>query len=372
MIPPSNICSLSKRYKCNVFTENGIDFYKNDNCMYGIERSQEVKCTLLNLSDIDRFKLLCIFNEFYFLNNKGKIAVLVSDKTDWNGADDLQPFECDEAIRLFPDLSEISIRVLSILVEKANFEKAYNPIRIVPNSGFMHGYISDNYEFFFSPNYDQINSTISTLEKANYVSVIRSGNNSKILTVTLTEEGFKKGNQQGAKKRIKKCFVAMKFGKMSEFKLLDSIGLQYIPSSNISKLEKELKANTTLTLDYENYDNDRFWKTHIKNFIEKGFGIDCVRVDESCRNGEIPTNIKELISESDFVICDLSYNNNGVYYEAGYAHALNKEIIFICKENHLPLLHFDLRNYNVLCYRKNEMSKFKSELGKRINELLNK
>lgn len=373
MIQQNVTCPLSKYYRCSTFSDDNITFYKANEFEYGVENSTEMQCVLLNLNNRDKFKILCVLNEFYFLSNKEKKAVLISNKKTWHGDDDLQPFECKEAIALFPNLYETSTRVLKLLAKKATLDGDFLQLKIVPNTGFMgRSTISHNYEFFFGFDYEHINSTLSTLEKANCISVIREGNNGKILKITLTEEGLKKGNSVKAKKQIKKCFVAMKFSRMSEFTLLDSIGLQYTPLSNIAKIRSEIQRHPTLSLKNKNRDNDRFWKSHIKGFIEKEFGISCIRVDESCRNGEIPANIKALICESDFVICDLTYNNNGVYYEAGYAHALEKEVIFICEAAHFHFLHFDLRHYNVLLYKKNEMQKFESELGKRILELINK
>ena len=373
MIRDNVTCPLSKRYRCSTFSDGKINFYRANEFEYGIENSMEIRCTLENLIYKDKFKIFCIFNEFYFLNNKEKKAVLVSNKAEWHGDDDLQQFEYTDAIALFPDLSKISTRVLKLLAKKTTLEGEFSQLRIVPNIGsFGLPAISDNYEFFYGIDYDCVNSTVTTLENANCVSVIHEGSNGKILKITLTEKGLKEGNSSEAKKQIKKCFVAMKFGKMTEFTLLNSIGLQYTSLSNISKIKKEIQIHPTLSFQDKSRDNDKFWKRHIKNFIENKFGLDCVRVDESCRSGEIPSNIKELISESDFVICDLSYNNNGVYYEAGYAHALGKEVIFICENTHFPFLHFDLRHYNVLLYKKSDMQKFELELSKRIQELLNK
>lgn len=368
-----NIYSLSNRFKSRIFSGDGmIHCVEDGGYEYSIEKSEEIKSALLNLENDEKFKLLCVFHESYFLNKGKKIPILVSNRNNFSTCDYFEAFEFNEAMLRFPDLSEISNRVLILLAQKATFENSFNSIKIIPQTGLFVSQFPDNYEFFFSSNYDQINSTISTLEKANYISVVRSGNNNKILTITLTEEGLKKGCQLSSTKRKSKCFVAMKFGEMSEFNLFDSIGLQYLPKESISKLKKELQEKSSLPIDCKNHDNDKFWKTHIKDFIENEFDIDCIRVDESSNSGEIPSNIKDLISESDFVICDLSYNNNGVYYEAGYAHALNKEVIFICQKNHFPFLHFDIRHYNVLLYKKNEMRKFEKQLSDRIKEILTK
>lgn len=249
MMQQNVTCPLSRYYRCITFSDGNITFYKANEFEYGVENSPEMQCVLLNLNNRDKFKILCVLNEFYFLSNKEKKAVLISNKKTWHGDDDLQPFECKEAIALFPNLYETSTRVLKLLAKKATLDGDFLQLKIVPNTGFMgRSTISHNYEFFFGFDYEHINSTLSTLEKANCISVIREGNNGKILKITLTEEGLKKGNSVKAKKQIKKCFVAMKFSRMSEFTLLDSIGLQYTPLSNIAKIRSEIQRHPTLSL----------------------------------------------------------------------------------------------------------------------------
>ena len=52
-------------------------------------------------------------------------------------------------------------------------------------------------------------------------------------------------------------------------------------------------------------------------------------------------DILELISTSKVIICDLSGKNPNVFYEAGIAHTLGKEVILITQhESDVP---FDLR-----------------------------
>ena len=70
---------------------------------------------------------------------------------------------------------------------------------------------------------------------------------------------------------------------------------------------------------------------------------------------EIITDIKR----SKFVIVDFTYNNNGAYFEAGYAQGLGREIIRLCKREWLDgsdekgeknRLHFDIQHYNIILW----------------------
>lgn len=76
--------------------------------------------------------------------------------------------------------------------------------------------------------------------------------------------------------------------------------------------------------------------------------------------------------ESRFLIADLSQNNHGVYYEAGYMRALGRHVIYTCKdldENgclvDLPgeTLHFDVTHWPTLFWNENDFDKFKRELS---------
>ena len=48
------------------------------------------------------------------------------------------------------------------------------------------------------------------------------------------------------------------------------------------------------------------------------------------------------------LISDVTHERPNVYYELGYAHALEKEVIILARDG--TPLHFDIKDYNVIFY----------------------
>jgi hypothetical protein len=77
-------------------------------------------------------------------------------------------------------------------------------------------------------------------------------------------------------------------------------------------------------------------------------GLKVVRADELSGPGIIFEDIKREISESKVVIAEITAPNQNVFYELGYAHALNKPTILLARrDRELP---FDIRSYRVILY----------------------
>jgi hypothetical protein len=99
------------------------------------------------------------------------------------------------------------------------------------------------------------------------------------------------------------------------------------------------------------------------------FGYRVVRVDELQDSGNISQQILEHISRSRLVIADLTGERPNCYYEAGFAHALGKEMIFSI--NSKSPIHFDLAAYRFITwateaeYRKKLRARFESIAEKR-------
>jgi hypothetical protein len=80
-------------------------------------------------------------------------------------------------------------------------------------------------------------------------------------------------------------------------------------------------------------------------------GLRCRRADDIWENPAIIQDVVALIDRSRVVICDCSGRNPNVFYEAGIAHTLGREVILITQSEHdIP---FDLRHLRYIRYHNN-------------------
>ena len=83
-----------------------------------------------------------------------------------------------------------------------------------------------------------------------------------------------------------------------------------------------------------------------------GLRLECRRADDIWEHDVIIQDVVSLICRSAAVICDLSGKNANVFYEAGIAHTLGKEVILLTQhETDVP---FDLRHIRHIRYLNNE------------------
>lgn len=80
-------------------------------------------------------------------------------------------------------------------------------------------------------------------------------------------------------------------------------------------------------------------------------GLRCSRADDIWENPAIIQDVVALIDRSRIVVCDCSGRNPNVFYEAGIAHTLGREVILITQSEHdIP---FDLRHLRYIRYLNN-------------------
>jgi hypothetical protein len=80
-------------------------------------------------------------------------------------------------------------------------------------------------------------------------------------------------------------------------------------------------------------------------------GLRCRRADDIWENAAIIQDVVALLDRSRVVVCDCSGRNPNVFYEAGIAHTLGREVILITQSEHdIP---FDLRHLRYVRYLDN-------------------
>lgn len=80
-------------------------------------------------------------------------------------------------------------------------------------------------------------------------------------------------------------------------------------------------------------------------------GLECLRADDIWEHSTVIQDIYSLIYRSKIVVCDFSGKNPNVFYEAGIAHSLGREVIPIVQ--HPDDIPFDLRHHRYIHYLNN-------------------
>jgi hypothetical protein len=92
------------------------------------------------------------------------------------------------------------------------------------------------------------------------------------------------------------------------------------------------------------------------------------RVDGVEHVGKIDDEIIRQIRRSRFVVADFTGHRAGVYFEAGFAMGLNLPVIWSCRRDHIPELHFDIRQFN--CIDWPDPDELADRLQKRIEAVI--
>jgi hypothetical protein len=66
-----------------------------------------------------------------------------------------------------------------------------------------------------------------------------------------------------------------------------------------------------------------------------------IRIDRKEHNNQITDEIMAGIRGAEFMVADFTEHRGGVYYEAGFARGLGREVIYCCREDHFKDRHFD-------------------------------
>lgn len=89
----------------------------------------------------------------------------------------------------------------------------------------------------------------------------------------------------------------------------------------------------------------------LREAIRKGIhsaGYIAVFIDEVQHNDFITPELLKHIRDSKFIVVDLTHQNNGAYFEEGYAMGLGKPVIQLCKRG--VKLHFDIAQKNTIMW----------------------
>lgn len=103
--------------------------------------------------------------------------------------------------------------------------------------------------------------------------------------------------------------------------------------------------------------------------VAAGCGLHCRRADDIWENPAVIQDVVSLIDKSRIVICDCTGRNPNVFYEAGIAHTLGREVILITQNaEDIP---FDLRHLRYVQYLNNGegLAQLSARLQQRLETL---
>lgn len=253
-----------------------------------------------------------------------------------------------DILALYPRQNQIIDRILGFFVRMGEIDNEFLWSTVyVPCLNPMD---NQNWEPFFNRERNVVINIINEMSNNGLLNV--EDLNSQLIT-TITLKGIESYNGNNLDNESKMCFVAMKFGKGDD-----------------------------------NCDMIEFCNTIIKPAVaETGYYAEIV--SDTPSDQKICDKVIADIRKAKFIIVDLTHGNQGAYYEAGFAQALNKTVIYICEKkwfqdgnykvkdgediytiqtNGKPLgVHFDIDHYNIIQYDARNYDKLKEELIAHIN-----
>lgn len=101
-------------------------------------------------------------------------------------------------------------------------------------------------------------------------------------------------------------------------------------------------------------------------------GFDLFKLDDVPRAGLIDDRLRVEIQSSDFLIADLTHDNLGAYWEAGYAEGLGKPVIYTCERSKFEdsKTHFDTNHHLTIIWDTKNLEQAGEELKATIRATL--
>ena len=108
-----------------------------------------------------------------------------------------------------------------------------------------------------------------------------------------------------------------------------------------------------MAMKFGDADLDKVVDTVFRVAVEQA-GFHLVRLDDTPRAGLIDDRLRVEIQSSDLLISDLTHDNLGAYWEAGYAEGLGKPVVYTCEKAKFEAekTHFDTNHHLTIVWDK--------------------
>lgn len=153
---------------------------------------------------------------------------------------------------------------------------------------------------------------------------------------------------------------------------IEAIGAQYNLRLKLNGWKKigELKNRyenkeriVFMAMQFGNEEHDKIYKDHFKLAVAQT-GFELKRLDERPAAGLIDNQLRVQIRRARFLLADLTNENRGAYWEAGFAEGLGKPVIYLCKKSDFEKMktHFDTEHHLTIKWDEKDLKKAEEEL----------
>lgn len=118
-----------------------------------------------------------------------------------------------------------------------------------------------------------------------------------------------------------------------------------------------------IAMQFNDRNLEEFVRDIVKPTVKEATGYDLIDVRDVSRAGIIDNIIRSEIRSSRFVIVDLTHDNNGAYWEAGYAEGLGKPVVYMCEKTKFETkqTHFDTNHCTTVLWSNDDIDGFRSQ-----------
>ena len=119
-----------------------------------------------------------------------------------------------------------------------------------------------------------------------------------------------------------------------------------------------------LAMQYDDPKVEQLAESYIKPALAEHLNYDVQDLRDVARAGIIDEIMRSTIKGADFVIAELTQDNNGVYWEAGFAEGLDIPVIYVCESAkfNTASTHFDTNHLTTVLWRLEDAHNFTEEL----------
>ena len=127
----------------------------------------------------------------------------------------------------------------------------------------------------------------------------------------------------------------------------------------------EFRGNSGfIAMQFGDSELDPFVEDVVKPAVKEGIGYDLVDMRDVARAGVIDNILRTQIRDAAFLLVDLTHDNPGAYWEAGYAEGLGKPVIYICEKAKFEAArtHFDTNHCTTVLWSQDDAEGFQQAL----------